>query len=714
MRQNNSLILDKTPKYKSLTEFEWKNHESSSKTSQNNINDGTFTSFTGDIPSNKSQVNGNNMNKMPAGSTPKVSGSSAEKDSSHPFNNFGTRIASIFSKNTTHNQATQEEENTEIKGKSSFRESNKRTIIQTYIECQNCNEKLTTIRDLQILYLEYSFSEFLRHFFINSFQKNFDIEENEKIFEKNECPHHQKCRVFKLDEFLVKFFGGYNKLFSIKPVDYLEEGILAELKARDEKICQEKTFELKEKIIILIKFLRLQIGEKKAIIRKPRLRSSVLNTQSFNPDNLTSPLKKKDLITLINELNGVYKSLDMHYDDLMNKLSKITNYLEVEKNRIRCFSFFLGILQKLSYLENLLPKEVKEEEDPIRTTLNNFKKIFTFGENFSPSFKEEKPPKVMKNILSEELSKNNEIDDIIMKADVFISVGSKLSSFRYSKTSKYYKNEPITSTLITYQPNKCVHHKSKSCPNVILDKHKFTLFLSEEDIKIPQKILISMLKENNQFEDKVMPFTTASLDKNRRVKTLRFDGTSKAQSEEHAKMQNELSKSIKSNSDKKENLHIPLEEMEEENDREHEILKTKENSPENKDFNEIDIMKHNNKINNSSDNNDKKSIPSDQGDDVDGKNSNKLDEHQTEEEEEEVEVYQHFNPNNLLKSKKFRKRSSTSLGQLETQEWMILLDLLKGFCDPEPENEFKTTKFYVNFNIIIKYLKYFVLRNLCR
>ena len=652
-----SLIIDKTPKAKA-SDIDWRveNYEA--------IDPKVDTKSPSNVRPN-------------SGTSPKTPIIGNEKEPKElTFNAIGNKIASIFTKNhlgsmmeaNTPKDGGSDKESQELKGKQQQaynREQNKRTIIQTYIECQKCNEKLSSVRDLQILYLEYSFSEFLRHFFINDFSKDVDWNEMEKCYEKNECPHYLKCRVFKLDEFLVKFYGGPNKLYSIKKYSHSDEIIQNELKAaRDEKVTTEKSVELKEKITILIKFLKNQITEKKSAIRKPRLRSSILNTQSFNPENLTSPLKKKDLILLINELNGIYKGLDMYYNDLIVKLSKATNYLEVEYNRMKSFYFFVGVLQKLNYIDECMPKEIKEEEeDHTRFTFNNLKRIFTFKqESFSPTetngqhsanhLEKEK----MKNVLSEEMARNDCGDVMVLKTESFSAGLRKTNDVKPVRgTSKFLRNEPLTSNKLPNIISQPTRKRSKSCPNLMIEKNNFPLFLSEDEIRIPPKMMMSMFKDSKQ-----------SFNNNPHLTPLRYDGNSKTMSEE-PKSQNEFARTPQKIVDNeiKEKLFINLEES-----------SNKKYEGEVKDE-EIE----------------EKSEESEKTDSC----SQKSGDAKTEEEKSDSEeIFKHFNPNNLLKSKKFRKGSSTSVN--DSPEFLILMDLMKGMADWEPENEFKATKFYVTLN----------------
>lgn len=602
-----------------------------------------------------------------------------------PFNNFGTKIASMFSKQSKNTPSgsdnnLQVSESSETRPKSLTRDANKRTIIQTYIECQNCNERLTNIHDLQILYLEYSFSEFLRHFFINSFPKDLDWNEYEKTFEKNECQHLRKSRIFKYDEFLVKFDGGPNKIYSIKKVDYLDETIQNEVKAKDEAIFREKSQALTEKVNLLVKLLKEKIIEKKSLIRKPRLRSSIMNTQSFNPDSLTSPLKKKELISLINELNSIQKKFEIFSFEYKNKLENASHYLDIEKIRISCFFFFMGILQQLNIIDEQIPKDFKEEDND-RFTLRNIKKMFTFRtESFSPIFNSsENNNKALKTVISANIPSMNADSDenAANKAEIL----KKNTFINNNRPSKFYKNEFLSSSKIPMEL-KIHHQKSKSCPTILNEFHKFPLFLSEDEIKIPSKMLISLKREESFTNDK-------KNGSNQRFKSLlRYDSNCKSQSED-PKLETKRSVKLNDSGKKKvAGLYIPLEKDQEDYSINTPQLgnveeKGKKNNEE-KIYIEDSSEKDDNANNNSKEN-------------IDNESNN-------EEPKSDSDMYKNFNPNNLLKpSKHFRKRSSTSF-LFETAEWQILMDLMKGICENEHlnENELKINQCYVIFLNIFK------------
>lgn len=613
---------------------------------------------------------------IPNTKSPQNNTISPKNSSASALNNIGNKLVSIFSKGSL-------DQFSNSNGPFS-RETNKRTIIQTYIECRNCNEKLTRVQDLRILYLEYSFSEFLRHYFINEFSKDVNWEEFERNFEKNECPHYRKSRVFKLDEFLVKFYGGENRLYSIKKVNLLDKSVQEELALMNHKICIEKATELLDKISVIIEFLKKDIVDKKSFIRKPKPRS--INLASVNPDNLVSPLKKKDLVHLISELDGIYKSLETHYADLKLRMDKVENYLEIEKNRIRSFYFFIGIVQRLSFMEEMIPKETKEDDNE-GFTLRNLKRIFKFKQDLmSPSLNSNisKPTKSNinnnNNNQSDELARNSDFEDhILLKSNM------EFSKSRFLKKTRFNTKVP---------PSKSRgHSKSDSCPNFNFIIKQFPLFLSEDDIKIPSKVVLSSLsKEKNNLplvrnlsvfnkESKLIKIKEIKPDLFKKMKSYDIDViTTKVPVAKSTLLSNNDNKECNSTIKLKSELFSPEEPLENQNLND-EIVESSHNLKEEKE--KVQIVLANCSLT--------RENGSEEGMEEDN-NDEKANEDRSSSEHDEI--YKNFNPNNLPKSKKYRMRSSGSI-MIETQEWYILTDLLKGLCEAEQENEFKATKFYV-------------------
>ncbi len=277
----------------------------------------------------------------------------------------------------------------------------------------------------------------------------------------------------------------------------------------------------------------------------------------------------------------------------------------------------------MNYIDGIIPKEIKEEEDTLRFTLNNLKRIFTFRQEvFSPSLIREEKVKI---VINERLTFE---DNVIVKTVPF--------SAKKEKLVKKFRG-----------------FRSKSCPNSLLENGKFALFLSEDEIKIPKDLMISFLKKNPEKTEKFDEIK-GKIGKN----GLKLDLNSKIQSEEMR-----LCDNILKSAEKKVRLHIDVKEI---------GGNTQENSKNNEDWEEKTEEKNESEENIL-------------------KNEEKSEENC--ENEEDEEVFKHMNPNNQMKHVKYRKRSSTSV--METEEWMILMDLMKGLCDYEQENEFKTAKIYV-------------------
>lgn len=131
----------------------------------------------------------------------------------------------------------------------SHRDQDKRTKISMYLECNGCQKKVSDEFELSRVYLEYSFTKFLSHL-ISSHAKNefgqpasldspglvgpsntllsLDIDSpatpKAQMSQKFNrcCRESSKSRVFKYQEFLIKFTVGSNKVYSEIEFNHLD------------------------------------------------------------------------------------------------------------------------------------------------------------------------------------------------------------------------------------------------------------------------------------------------------------------------------------------------------------------------------------------------------------------------------------------------------------------------------------------------------------
>jgi hypothetical protein len=86
----------------------------------------------------------------------------------------------------------------------------KKVVIESYLECNMCSERLTDTVRLKKINMEYSFLRFLQHLFISG--QTAKEQNNEK---KDKCDHQSCSRVFVYEEAMVKFFVSGFKPYSV-------------------------------------------------------------------------------------------------------------------------------------------------------------------------------------------------------------------------------------------------------------------------------------------------------------------------------------------------------------------------------------------------------------------------------------------------------------------------------------------------------------------
>ena len=93
--------------------------------------------------------------------------------------------------------------------------------IKTYIECHACRSILTKETLLTPNYLEYSFTRYLLHFFLNNETKQDGKNNDERISEgedSNKCRHRMRNRVFDYNGVLIKMSSGLSKVYRLDKI----------------------------------------------------------------------------------------------------------------------------------------------------------------------------------------------------------------------------------------------------------------------------------------------------------------------------------------------------------------------------------------------------------------------------------------------------------------------------------------------------------------
>lgn len=93
--------------------------------------------------------------------------------------------------------------------KKKSRNQQQRVIIETYLECNICGEKLTESMRLKRMNMEYSFLRFLQHLFISG------VGAKPFVRRESQCDHSQVSRVFTYDEAMVKFYVSKFRTYSV-------------------------------------------------------------------------------------------------------------------------------------------------------------------------------------------------------------------------------------------------------------------------------------------------------------------------------------------------------------------------------------------------------------------------------------------------------------------------------------------------------------------
>lgn len=329
---------------------------------------------------------------------------------SNALNDFSKKLANIFSKKTA-------EDNKSITSEHQIAQSErainvitanhpKYLEIQTYIQCMNCLEILSNMKKLSKLYMEYSFIQFLRHFFLNEFPPELEIWDSLESSDKYNCPHYLKCRVFKLDETLVKFYSGYNALYEIKSMQYDDSETTSYIEAKEKMILESYQENLKGKIRTILELLSKSLTERKNEIR-PRNKS--IRQENHN---LSSPVKRKDMVELFSKIKIISRDFKSFEEKMMNKLQTATNFLEIEKIRMNAFCFFARKIKEIKYIDLMSNTREKRNSSvylfdvfPLREEEINFKTSADYANSIQP-LKLRNPSF---ELLSDSLNLNNDL-----------------------------------------------------------------------------------------------------------------------------------------------------------------------------------------------------------------------------------------------------------------------------------------------------------------
>ena len=206
-------------------------------------------------------------------------------------------------------------------------------LFKTYLTCEMCGVKLTEEKQLEKPYLEYSFTRFLSHFFVETEKilkastKDDDVSDQTRPNLKK-CGHFSKKRVFQYGEFLINFSSGFLKCYSLEirkigskqTIDQMQDASMIVL--NDKKVQYLKQF--KEIIMNLINILKDSIKDLKQ-------------------EDYDLPLSLEKVKSSLESLLNTIQFFALSCETTLN--SPFNSYLELEYQRIQLATQFSNFLE---------------------------------------------------------------------------------------------------------------------------------------------------------------------------------------------------------------------------------------------------------------------------------------------------------------------------------------------------------------------------------
>ena len=197
--------------------------------------------------------------------------------------------------------------------------------VKTYIECNACRSILTKETQLSQNYLEYSFTRYLLHFFLNNQSKDDkqEIEEgNSGVEDSNKCKHKMKNRIFDYNGVLIKMSSGFCKFYHLDKIKDIvaDSEKKANLETAKSNLVTLKKEEFKAKIknfsYELIKIIENSSNSVKANAQPEKKSILVLKSFSQSQIHVNEEWKSSvDVHPYSNQSAGEFEDLDKTEDD---------------------------------------------------------------------------------------------------------------------------------------------------------------------------------------------------------------------------------------------------------------------------------------------------------------------------------------------------------------------------------------------------------------
>ena len=184
--------------------------------------------------------------------------------------------------------------------------------IKTYIECSVCWAILTKETQLSQNYLEYSFTRYLLHFFLNN---ECDDEENSQTAESitNKCRHKSRNRVFDYNGILIKMSSGLSKFYHLERIkDVINDTEhKANLEIIKNNLITLKKEELKAKLKILSnELIKILENSSTMKINENSDKKLIFQSMSLSPTQHDEWKNAIEFQNITNQTNGDFENLE--------------------------------------------------------------------------------------------------------------------------------------------------------------------------------------------------------------------------------------------------------------------------------------------------------------------------------------------------------------------------------------------------------------------
>lgn len=235
--------------------------------------------------------------------------------------------------------------------------------IRVYLECNICGAILTQEKQVSSIYLEYSFTRYLLHLFLN----NIPREENEneasrKEFEETHknCKHPYRNRVFNHNGTLIKISSGLCNFYEYENLKSVIDRNKNELENIKANLILLKKEEFKNKLKIfsgeIVKILENSSDSVKTQVQATADKKSLQQTMPISQTSLIEDWKSAIEFGTLKTKNSETENLDMSDEDEIEEYYDFFNNPQTNGN-------FLENSQELNNLDET--GSFKDKPDPI-------------------------------------------------------------------------------------------------------------------------------------------------------------------------------------------------------------------------------------------------------------------------------------------------------------------------------------------------------------